>query len=165
MLGISFYLYEVGSARAPKGFPWWTAGMKIDPKKILFNKARVGHFPSFFSLFYNAKKPFLGFGTPIGKKQGDVQLGKVLLGKYLGFLTYWYRFFSSWASHPIFLYFFRKKYQPPGEESARKRPPTSQNPGEQNKRIPNSPSSHIEEARPTNPESSKLTTEKLTGRL
>ena len=22
MLGISFYLYEVGSARAPKGFPW-----------------------------------------------------------------------------------------------------------------------------------------------
>ena len=23
MLGISFYLYEVGSARAPKGFPWW----------------------------------------------------------------------------------------------------------------------------------------------
>ena len=36
-----------------------------------------------------------------------------------------------------------------------KRPPTSQNqnPGEQNKRIPNSPSSHIEEARPTNPES------------
>ena len=32
MLGISFYLYEVGSARAPKGFPWWTAGMKIDPR-------------------------------------------------------------------------------------------------------------------------------------
>ena len=29
MLGISFYLYEVGSARAPKGFPWWTAGMTI----------------------------------------------------------------------------------------------------------------------------------------
>ena len=23
---------EVGSARAPKGFPWWTAGMKIDPR-------------------------------------------------------------------------------------------------------------------------------------
>ena len=32
MIGISFYLYEVGSARAPKGFPWWTAGMKIDPR-------------------------------------------------------------------------------------------------------------------------------------
>ena len=29
---IFFYLYEVGSARAPKGFPWWTAGMKIDPR-------------------------------------------------------------------------------------------------------------------------------------
>ena len=29
MIGISFYLYEMGSARAPKGFPWWTAGMKI----------------------------------------------------------------------------------------------------------------------------------------
>ena len=26
MLGISFYLYEVGSARAPKGFPWWILG-------------------------------------------------------------------------------------------------------------------------------------------
>ena len=25
MLGISFYLYEVGSARAPKGFPWLKA--------------------------------------------------------------------------------------------------------------------------------------------
>ena len=32
MVSISFYLYEVGSARAPKGFPWWTAGMKIDPR-------------------------------------------------------------------------------------------------------------------------------------
>jgi len=32
MIGISFYLYEMGSARAPKGFPWWTAGMKIDPR-------------------------------------------------------------------------------------------------------------------------------------
>ena len=32
MVSISFYLYEVGSARAPKGFPWWTAGMKIDSK-------------------------------------------------------------------------------------------------------------------------------------
>jgi hypothetical protein len=53
MIGMSFYLYEVGSARAPKDFPWWTAGMKIDPKKILFNKgpgARAGHFPSFFFL-------------------------------------------------------------------------------------------------------------------
>ena len=34
MIGISFYLYEMGSARAPKGFPWWTAGMKIDPRVI-----------------------------------------------------------------------------------------------------------------------------------
>ena len=53
MIGMSFYLYEVGGARAPKDFPWWTAGMKIDPKKILFNKgpgARAGHFPSFFFL-------------------------------------------------------------------------------------------------------------------
>ena len=25
-------IYEVGSARAPKGFPWLTAGMKIDPR-------------------------------------------------------------------------------------------------------------------------------------
>ena len=32
MVSISFYLYEVGSARAPKGFPWWTAGMKIDQR-------------------------------------------------------------------------------------------------------------------------------------
>ena len=42
MLGISFYHYEVGSARAPKGFPWWTAGMKIDPRvpNILYNKKR-----------------------------------------------------------------------------------------------------------------------------
>ena len=32
IIGISFYLYEVDSARAPKGFPWWTAGMKIDPR-------------------------------------------------------------------------------------------------------------------------------------
>ena len=32
MVSISFYLYEVGSARAPKGFPWWTAGMKVDPR-------------------------------------------------------------------------------------------------------------------------------------
>ncbi len=32
MVSISFCLYEVGSARAPKGFPWWTAGMKIDPR-------------------------------------------------------------------------------------------------------------------------------------
>ena len=38
------------------------------------------------------------------------------------------------------------------EESARKKTPTTQNLGEQNKKIPYSPSSHIEEARPTNPE-------------
>ena len=35
MVSISFYLYEVGSARAPKGFPWWTAGVKIDPRVFL----------------------------------------------------------------------------------------------------------------------------------
>ena len=40
MLGISFYLYEVGSARAPKGFPWWTAGMKIDPRVPNFNNKK-----------------------------------------------------------------------------------------------------------------------------
>ena len=39
MVSISFYLYEVGSARAPKGFPWWTAGMKIDPRV-----PNTGHF-------------------------------------------------------------------------------------------------------------------------
>jgi len=72
MIGMSFYLYEVGGARAPKDFPWWTAGMKIDPKKILFNKgpgARAGHFPSFFSLFYNARNPFFSkihsFSKPV----------------------------------------------------------------------------------------------------
>ena len=45
MASISFYLYEVGSARAPKGFPWWTAGMKIygeiREKKTRFEIPRI----------------------------------------------------------------------------------------------------------------------------
>ena len=41
MIGISFYLYEVGSARAPKGFPpWWTAGMKAS---LVSWKNSLGH--------------------------------------------------------------------------------------------------------------------------
>ena len=47
MLGISFYLYEVGSARAPKGFPWWTAAILSfargrESVKFVFGNREVG---------------------------------------------------------------------------------------------------------------------------
>ena len=54
MVSISFYLYEVGSARAPKGFPWWTAGMTIGPREFLYffgcrsggvRKSEIGNHP------------------------------------------------------------------------------------------------------------------------
>ena len=57
MLGISFYLYEVGSARAPKGFPWWTAGMKIDPRVLQADTPRaiMINFLHFIESYENAQ--------------------------------------------------------------------------------------------------------------
>ena len=65
MVSISFYLYEVGSARAPKGFPWWTAGMKIDPRvpKTCPDKPRKSDQPGFlissFSSFFPLEVKFV----------------------------------------------------------------------------------------------------------
>ena len=53
------------------------------------------------------------------------------------------------TTHPPFGYIYTSL---PRRKARAKKNPTNQNLGEQNRKIPYSPSSHIEEARPTNPE-------------
>ena len=60
IIGISFYLYEVGSARAPKGFPWWTAGMKIDPRvpnTLIRKDYSLVNFTNIFPVSTHLSKP------------------------------------------------------------------------------------------------------------
>ena len=39
MIGISFYLYEVGSARAPKSFPVTVIFLVKEQRKVVSNKS------------------------------------------------------------------------------------------------------------------------------